>query len=317
MSETDGNEPGLGGGHYEPDPLHLAALVGRNRLRRAEAVRTSQALRVGGHYARYLIDLIPGLEPYQKAGAGEALSLLGDPRFSPPFYLSEMLAVPAGETELGSPEYPDEEPIHIVYVDGFAMSQYPITCQAYAVFLNETKHRPPPNWRNGESDPIFANAPVVFVSFWEAQAYTRWLSDRTGHIYRLPNEAEWIRAARGDHRGWRYPWGDSFDYRKANTWGRYPIRGVCAVGVFPEGRGPFGHEDLAGNVWEWCSSLFWPYPYRHDDGREGLRPDGGKRVLHGGSWRSKPVSARCAARQGLQAVDRLEVVGFRIVREQR
>ena len=131
----------------------------------------------------------------------------------------------------------------------------------------------------------------------------------------MPTEVEWIAAARGLGAAKRFPWGDEFQSDRANIWTDATSARICAVGMFPAGRGVYGHLDMSGNVWEWCSSLYWPYPYQMDDGREHSELEGELRVMHGGSWRSRPVSVRCSARQGELPTDRFEVVGFRLARD--
>ena len=301
------------GGH---DPHLWGALLGRDFRRREQAVRTIRALEAEQEYARALLVILPRLHVWQRPFAGDALSLLGDMRFSPPYYLPEMIPVPGGVAILGSDDYADERPEHAVEVGGFVLAQTPITQAAYAAFVEATGHRPPRGWRRGRPDPMQLNCPVVNVSARDAEAYCAWLSRETGHRYRLPTEAEWLLAARGAGNRRTFPWGnEAYTDTRANAWGARPLKRLCAVGLFPEGRGPYGHDDLAGNVWEWCSSLYWPYPYRADDGREDPGADDEPRVMHGGSWRSRPFSIRCAARQGGLPTDSFEVVGFRVARD--
>ena len=290
------------------------ALLGGHVERRRQAVRTILATEAGRWYAQQLLEVIPTLQVQQRAYAGDALALLGDPRFEMNYYLSEMICIPPGTVIMGSNRYLNEMPVHRVDVEGYALAQVPVTHAAYAVFVERTGHRRPRGWRHRRFTPEQANRPVTFVSALDAEAYCAWLSAETGYHYRLPSEAEWSFAARGGE-GWRtYPWGDAWMEGYANVWERRPLKRVCAVGLFPEGRGPFGHHDLAGNVWEWCSSLYWPYPYRADDGRE-CPGSSEERVMHGGCWRSRAVSVRCAARQGEPATDSFATVGFRLARD--
>jgi len=307
--------PGLGAGRLRPDPRLWSALLSEAVDQRADAVRVLHALDQAATYARLLLGALNDLAPRQRVRAGEALALLGDPRLSPPHYLPEMLPVPAGEVILGSPDYPDERPVHRVRVRAFSLAEYPVTYAAYAAFIAASGRRAPQGWRKGRFTPDLANKPVVFVSVGDAQAYCAWLSSETGFHYRLPSEAEWVLAARGHDAPRVYPWGDVYRPLAANCWGEGAARELCAVGLHPAGTGPFGHHDLAGNVWEWCSSLYWPYPYNPLDGRENPDPREGIRVMHGGSWRSRPTSVRCAARQGEHSTDSFEVVGFRIARD--
>ncbi len=313
-SDREGS-PMLGGSRRQRDPALWAALLGRDDRRRQQAARTIRALEQDRWYARQLVDALPALQPWQRIKAGDALSLLGDIRFSPPFFLPEMIPVPAGVAILGSPDYPDELPVHAVETSAFALAQYPVTQLAYAVFVAETRHRSPRGWRRGQPDPLRRNAPVVHVSARDAESYCGWLSDQTGHTYRLPTEAEWVLAARGDGERRVFPWGNTFDASQVNAWDDTTGGQLCAVGLFPEGRGPYGHDDLAGNVLEWCSSLCWPYPYRPGDGREDPLTNTEARVVHGGSWRSRPSSLRCAARQAELPTDSFDVAGFRLARD--
>jgi formylglycine-generating enzyme required for sulfatase activity len=134
---------------------------------------------------------------------------------------------------------------------------------------------------------------VVCMRWHDAQAYVTWLAQRTGQPYRLPTEAEWEKAARGTD-GRLYPWGNAApDCTRANS-GDCEDRPV-SVGSYPAGASPYGALDMAGSVSEWCQSLFEPYPYQVDDGREDL-PKSGHRVLRGGYWGSDPEYVRCAVR---------------------
>ncbi len=299
---------------YQRDRRLWAALLGEDARRRAEAARTVQALELHTWYAQQLLEAVPELLPAQRARAGDAVALLGDPRFVEPHFLSEMLYVPGGVVVIGSDDYREEQPVHTIDVSGFALSKFPVTQASYAACVKAKRVPSPRGWQRGAPQPSQLNAPVAGISAREAEAYCHWLAVETGFEYRLPTEAEWMLAARSAGNARVYPWGYEFDARRANAWTEGSPKRICAVGLFPEGQGPYGHEDLAGNVWEWCSSLNWPYPYNPIDGREDPDSDH-PRVLHGGSWRSRPVSIRCAARQGQPPDDRLDVVGFRIARD--
>jgi formylglycine-generating enzyme required for sulfatase activity len=261
------------------------ALTGPDIERREEAARTICALEQEHIYVRELLSNIDTCTPTQRAVIGEAIALLGDLRFSPPFFISEMLPVPA-----------KSEP--------FALAQMPVTNAAFEVFVKATRHRSPRGWRHGRSLSHLRNAPVIRVSAHDAEAYCRWLSAETGFAFRLPSEREWLLAACGGDPDRVYPWGNEFRDECANVWGRQASQRVCAVGLFLEGAGPNGHLDLIGNVWEWCA----PMPVLLDRA-------GKERIMMGGSWRSKPRAATCAAaRQTAPPADSYEVTGFRIVR---
>ena len=131
--------------------------------------------------------------------------------------------------------------------------------------------------------------PVVGVSWYEADAFARFVE------MRLPTEAEWERAARGED-GRVYPWGDVFDPALAAH--RGGKRHTLPVASIPENRSPYGLYDCAGNVWEWCSDWYAP----------------GQRSARGGSWNAHPPQLRCAQRNAWPPEARFSNLGFRLCR---
>jgi formylglycine-generating enzyme required for sulfatase activity len=154
------------------------------------------------------------------------------------------------------------------------------------------------------------NQPVVGVNWYEAMAYAAWLAQVTGKGYRLPAEAEWEWAARRSTR--RYPWGSDWDSERCN-WRGSGLNRPNPVGVYPHGATPDGLQELAGNVYEWTTSLYRPYPYQAGDGREETEVDG-LRVVRGGSWYIDKDRVRCAYRGGYNPRDRIYLLGFRLAR---
>ncbi len=143
---------------------------------------------------------------------------------------------------------------------------------------------------------------MVDVSWRDAIDYCRWLDEKCraefgelGHV-RLPTEAEWEKAARGEY-GNLWPWGNEFDPRKCNT-AEGGKGDTSVVGSYsPGGDSPYGAADMAGNVWEWCHSLYEPYPYVAEDGQEDASAQGG-RALRGGSARTGGGSGASASAHG-------------------
>jgi len=212
---------------------------------------------------------------------------------------------------------PDEKPQHTVELPAYWIGKTEVTNAQFRPFVEgdgytnqaywtatgwawrEAQQRTQPAYWN---DPQWnaPEQPVVGVSWHEALAYVRWLSAQAGHPFRLPSEAEWEKAARGtDGRIW--PWGDAWAAGLANT-SEAGINKPEPVGQYPEGASPYGALDMAGNAWEWCATVYKPYPYALDDESTAAYLEGERvRVLRGGSWYSEQKSARGAARDKLSA----------------
>jgi len=195
--------------------------------------------------------------------------------------------------------------MHEVWLDAFWIDRYPVTNAQWAAFMEADGYRRQELWteagwewkEKGEqlSEPEEWNKhrrkldhPVQGICWYEALAYARWVGKA------LLREAQWEKAARGTD-GRRYPWGDEFDQDKCNT-GESGIGDTTPVGRYcPAGDSPYGVADMAGNVYEWCCSLYRPYPYNAIDGREILEGTGG-RVQRGGSFLDSDSCARAARR---------------------
>lgn len=151
------------------------------------------------------------------------------------------------------------------------------------------------------------------VSWHDALAYCRWLSQVTGKAVTLPSEAEWEKAARGDRDRREYPWGDNFDATRCNC-SELGVGDTTPVGIFSNGGSPYGCLDMAGNVWEWTRSLYKVYPYNPVDGREELgASDDEGRVVRGGSFYNLDSNVRCAARVRYDPGSWIRYYGFRVV----
>lgn len=240
----------------------------------------------------------------------------------------------------------NDQPIQVA---AFELARYPVTNAQYRLFMEAGGYDPAAPWwddaarawlarddtttegleswqrRRHKDQPEFwddanlgsarPNYPVVGISWYEATAFCRWLTQHLndGHEYLLPSEAEWEYAARGSARR-SYPWGDAEpDAERANFGEAY--QGTTAVGCFPSGATPEGVFDLAGNILEWTRSEYRPYPYEPDDGREeNVDPAQKRFTLSGGSWLVHPISLRAADRYHRTPDDRDQYVGFRLAR---
>jgi serine/threonine-protein kinase len=233
----------------------------------------------------------------------------------------QMLLVTTGVFSMGSnaPDaQPNEQPVTPTSISRLFFSRFPITNAQYERFdpSHAAKRAP---WAD-------ASHPVVYVSAVEAERFCAWLSKAEGRRYRLPTEAEWEYAARGSENR-IYPWGEHLnagwyanfaDARSNFVWRDPRLDDGWAqsspVGTFPKGASPFGLEDMAGNVFEWCLDGFGSYK-----GKEMINPRGprdeAKRVYRGGSWKSRAASLRASSRNFNQSDYSSNDVGFRIVCE--
>jgi formylglycine-generating enzyme required for sulfatase activity len=179
-----------------------------------------------------------------------------------------------------------EDPPRTVHVNVFAIARRPVTNQEFAAFVAEADYKPVA-WTKGLVDH-----PAERVSWADAVAYCRWLSVATARIYRLPDEREWEKAARGA-TGRKWPWGSEDDHLRANV-RETKVGATSAVGKFRDAATPEGIVDLIGNVREWTNT--WA------DGR----------VLRGGSYLDTLAESAPSKRQ--RATEDLRGHGFRVVR---
>ena len=259
----------------------------------------------------------------------------------------EMIRIGSGCFEMGSEPAEagrhESEGRRPACVESFSLSRFETTRGQYAAFAASTGRETPDGcqvygdgaWglRAGRSwrDPGYAQRddhPVACVSRDDAQAFARWLSERTGRSYRLPTEAEWEYAARagtggarfwGDDPGGACAWANVGDdalrrrYREW-TWTTHPcddeFTNTAPVGSFRANR--HGLHDMMGNVWEWTCSAY-DSAYRGAEHR--CAASAGAGVVRGGSWSNSPRWVRSAARFENGAGTRLDLLGFRLAHD--
>ncbi len=247
------------------------------------------------------------------------------------------IPVPAGSFAMGADDGAvDQRPVHGVQVNAFELDRTEVTVQAYslcvnagacipseAVFLADVTDKDRPqydalcNW----GKPGRADHPMNCVDYHQAEAFCAWAGKR------LPTEEEWEFAARGGEQGRTFPWGEAkpgptvvnacdracSSMAAAHGWKWTAVydaddghAATSPVGSYPDGAGRWGHLDLAGNVWEWTSSVYCPY---EGDSKKCLPAT---RVARGGSWSSRyPGIFRGAYRTRFLMEYRSESVGFR------
>jgi sulfatase modifying factor 1 len=273
-------------------------------------------------------------------------------RVAPPIDF-DWVTIPAGKFLMGSDKqkdslaYDDELPQHEVNLSTYRMARYPVTVAQFAQFVKATGYQTTAekqgsawgwtgsnyeeikgaDWahpRGPESDvKQKAEHPVTCVSWLDANEFCRWATSvlraagQTVEV-RLPTEAEWEKAARGAD-GRIYPWGNEApDKDRCNF--NMDVGDTTPVGNYSTGKSPYGVLEMAGNVWEWTSSLLgqnlekpdFGYPYDPHDGRED-QAAGGRRVVRGGSFYFGLNLVRSACRYRLGIDDRDNLVGFRVV----
>lgn len=252
----------------------------------------------------------------------------------------DMLGVPGGAFEMGLTDkgIPDEQPAHTVTVAPFLLDKTEVTNEAYGRCVEADKCRPPAHLdtEKGGFAPLEVfrrpDHPVSGVSHDDAEAYCTFVDKR------LPREAEWERAARGSDAR-RFPWGNEFPN---DTLAVFRAKVTKPVGSLPKGRGPYGHLDLGGNVWEWVADHYDPYAYTRETaprgipgdckqilaalrelkrkGKQGFTgtnpiPDECEHVLRGGAFNYFPWGLRSSNRVHHPGRFRMIMAGFRCARD--
>lgn len=232
-----------------------------------------------------------------------------------------LIQIPAGECvigltpaqaaalaeQLGMPleQFLEETPQQQVALDAFQISRGPISCAEYMAFVTATDHPTPLYWGGHEPPAGLSDHPVVEVDLNDARWYCRWLSTATDREFRLPTEAEWERAARGDDQR-LFPWGDQWAPGYCNIGASDP-GATTPIGSYPRDTSPYGCVDMAGNVEEWTATKYKRFPGSN------AAPPQNRIVTRGGSWNAAIALARCTSRCAREATNTSAARGFRIV----
>ena len=264
----------------------------------------------------------------ERIACGNLLCWLDDPRID--VDAPAMRQVPSGRVAIGLPAHEVDQvlrtfsglglergwiekeiPRHGLDLDAFALAVYPVTNLEYQAFLLDTGYAElPSSWAMRQFPQERANHPVYTVSADAADAYAKWLSQRTGRGFRLPSEAEWEWAAAGPD-GLEFPWGQQFDADLANT-AETGLFASTPVGVFVGGESPFGLADMAGNVEEYVAQAYAPYPGGPYVADHLVQIHGNYRVARGGSFARFRDLARTRRRHGHNPRSSTYAMGFRL-----
>ncbi len=222
-----------------------------------------------------------------------------------------MIYIPEGYFPMGTGSgEEDQKPMHYVFTSPFFIDKYEVTNSKYKQFIESTNHPAPKYWEDERFNQ--PDQPVVGVSWFDAMAYARWKGRR------LPTEAEWEKAARGND-GRLYPWGKKwekgFNLFFVNIFGmedRYKF--TAPATYYQSGASPFGVLNMAGNVWEWCLDWYDPeyYKFSPELDPEGPEPKQMK-VLRGGSWINNIDEVKATTRARNLPSVKNDIYGFRTV----
>jgi formylglycine-generating enzyme required for sulfatase activity len=241
------------------------------------------------------------------APSAEALTVESQPGKPSPggdgtLFEGAMKDIPVGSFMMGSESVDDEKPVRKVSLGSYRLCDHLVTNKEYSLFVEANPHwakdraasdlrddRYLEEWGDEGYPEGKDDNPVAFVSYFAAQAFAEWVGKR------LPSEAEWERAARGGLVGKKFPNGDQMNDKLANLAKQY--RGTTPVRTFePNG---FGLYDMAGNLFEWCSDWYGPYPPGEASSPKGPS-SGDYRVVRGGSWMSGANALRVSARVDME-----------------
>jgi len=312
--------PDVGAGSMLPEYVRVAARSATEARSRANesgaATLVSELFKLAevhwqnGNQFRDTGEFEKAQEEYLKAegkyvlAAGEAAAAGATPE--------DMVYVASGLFTMGSTEgNADERPKSQVFVSGFYMDKYEVSVAKYREFLQATGRAMPFSWQTGAVGMLDPDHPAIGVTWQDAMAYAEWAGKR------LPTEAEWEKAAAGTE-GFVYPWGQHWEEERCNAVGllfdQFP--NIAPVTAFQRFQSPMGCYNMAGNAVEWVSSLYMPYPYKSDDGREN-RATPGRRVLRGGSCGMDPPDfmLRTTIRFAADPTDTSAFPGFRCAKD--
>lgn len=224
------------------------------------------------------------------------------------YFEPETIEILEGSFWLGNPDEnagsAHEKPWHEVTLPPYRIGKYPVTNVQYEEFIREKRMPVPPvmGW-DGQNVPTgLESHPAAGVTWYDALAYCKWLSEKTGRKYFLPNEAQWEKACRGG-KSFIYPWGNELNPERSN----HGCKSLASVDAYPA-QNEFGLYDLVGNIRQWTITLWgekrlapdprYAYPWKNDGRNNPSVNRQIRRVVRGGSFLEGVDYLRCSARSG-------------------
>ena len=244
----------------------------------------------------------------------------------------EMVRIPAGPFMMGSDKKVDrnaylvEFPQHKVYLDAYEIDKYEVTTVQYLKFVLATNRSPQVDWKfdGGNFQETMAAHPIMHVTWYDADEYCRWAGKR------LPTEAEWEKAARGDQDARIYPWGNEMAGLTRANYGRSGLSGpvrdrperlllyppIISVFKYDNSVSPYGIFQMVGNVAEWVADWYEKDYYKTAPDKNPKGPDKGtQKAFRGGGWIDSTPSVRVSQRNGTDPKTSMNWLGFRCARD--
>lgn len=273
----------------------------------------------------YALDVADVTREWTVAGKTLAAERVKLPAFD------EMVRIPAGPFIMGSDKKADknaylvEFPQRKVYLDAYEIDKYEVTTVQFLKFVLATNRNPLIDWQydGGNFQETMVSHPVMHVTWFDADAYCTWAGKR------LPTEAEWEKAARGDD-GRVYPWGNQMAGLSRANFGRTGLSGpvrdrperlllyppIISVDKYENAVSPYGVFQMAGNVAEWVADWYDPKYYATAPDKNPKGPETGtQRSFRGGGWIDSTPSVRVAQRNGTDPKTSMNWMGFRCARD--
>lgn len=284
-----------------PNPDEGRTLIISDSVEVVKPVRGTRTLMISLAAAGVIVAAVVGLVLFGSGGSSVSNTTSG-PSTATGVPIG-MVSISGGTFTMGNNDSDEEseKPEHEVTVRPFYIDRYEVTNEEYYEFVRVTKHPAPEHWIEGKFPPGEDKYPVVYVDWFDAEAYAKWVGKR------LPTEAEWEYAARGDDKR-LYPWGNEFTPENANS-KETDKNHAMPVGSYPAGASRFGLLDMAANVAEWTSSDYSLYPGSK------ARMESGTKIIRGGSFRFDKKQAMVTTRWSVPPGTAKDYIGFRLTKD--